>query len=89
MKADADPTRCEAFSLRRSQRYAQFAELVRQRSVASALLGDRHPEIAVLRQRASSISSSSPMTETDRSGSAQRFTRAVANENALAQTPKR
>jgi uncharacterized protein involved in exopolysaccharide biosynthesis len=87
MKADADPdTIAEAIqSPTVSALRAQFAELVRQEASASALLGDRHPEIAVLRQRRKQHQQLIT-DELKRTAAAARndYARAVANENALA-----
>jgi uncharacterized protein involved in exopolysaccharide biosynthesis len=65
---------------------AQFAELVRQEASASTLLGDRHPEIAVLRQRRSQHQQLI-MDELKRISAAARndYARAVANEKTLAE----
>jgi uncharacterized protein involved in exopolysaccharide biosynthesis len=64
---------------------AQYAELMRQEASASALLGERHPEIAVLRQRRSQHQQLI-MDELQRIASAARndYARAVANEKTLA-----
>jgi uncharacterized protein involved in exopolysaccharide biosynthesis len=87
MKSDADPdTIAEAIqSPTVSALRAQFAELVRQEASASALLGDRHPEIAVLRQRRKQHQQLIT-DELKRTAAAARndYARAVANENALA-----
>jgi uncharacterized protein involved in exopolysaccharide biosynthesis len=87
MKADADPdTIAEAIqSPTVSALRAQFAELVRQEASASALLGDRHPEIAVLRQRRKQHQQLIT-DELKRTAAAARndYARAVANEAALA-----
>jgi uncharacterized protein involved in exopolysaccharide biosynthesis len=87
MKADADPdTIAEAVqSPTISALRGQFAELVRQEASASALLGDRHPEIAVLRQRRKQHQQLIT-DELKRIAAAARndYARAVANETALA-----
>jgi succinoglycan biosynthesis transport protein ExoP len=87
MRAEADPdTIAEAIqSPTVSALRAQFAELVRQEASASALLGDRHPEIAVLRQRRKQHQQLIT-DELKRTAAAARndYARAVANENALA-----
>lgn len=86
MKVDADPdTIAEAVqSPTISALRAQFAELVRQEASVSALLGDRHPEIAVLRQRRTQHQQLIT-DELKRTAAAARndYARAVANENAL------
>jgi uncharacterized protein involved in exopolysaccharide biosynthesis len=87
MKADADPdTIAEAVQSQTvAALRAQFAELVRQEASASALLGDRHPEIAVLRQRRKQHQQLIT-DELKRTAAAARndYARAIANENALA-----
>jgi uncharacterized protein involved in exopolysaccharide biosynthesis len=64
---------------------AQFAELLRQEASASALLGNLHPEIAVLRQRRKQHEQLIT-DELKRIAAAARndYARAVANEKALA-----